>query len=74
MIVETYILEILTPNTEKWTDCGMRSKFQNVDDAKAELEKTLESYPPNYKFRINYITCTEETLLELSGKQNILGN
>jgi hypothetical protein len=72
MIAETYILEILTPNTEKWLDCGFKSKFSSLDDAKTELQKTLLSYPSAYKFRINHIVCTEETLLELSGKQNLL--
>jgi hypothetical protein len=73
MIAETYLLEILVPGTEKWLDCGMRSKFQDLNEARTELERTLKSYPPTYKFRINYITCTEETVLEMSGKQNILG-
>jgi len=73
MIAETYILEILVPGTERWLDCGMRSKFQDLNEARTELERTLKSYPPAYKFRINYITCTEETILEMSGKQNILG-
>lgn len=72
MIAETYILEILAPNTEKWFDCGLKSKFSNLEDAKIELEKTLLSYPPTYKFRINYISCSEETMLELSGKQDLL--
>jgi len=73
MIAETYILEILVPGTERWLDCGMKSKFQDLSEARTELERTLKSYPPTYKFRINYISCTEETVLEMSGKQNILG-
>ena len=59
MIAETYILEILVPGSERWLDCGMRSKFQDLNEAKKELERTLQSYPPKYKFRINYIVCTE---------------
>ena len=73
MIAETYLLEILVPGTERWLDCGMKSKFQDLNEARTELERTLNCYPPTYKFRINYITCTEETVLEMSGKQNILG-
>jgi hypothetical protein len=73
MIAETYLLEILVPGSEKWLDCGMRSKFHDFNEAKTELERTLQSYPPAYKFRVNYVTCTEETVLEMSGKQNILG-
>jgi hypothetical protein len=74
MIAETYLLEILVPGTERWLDCGLRSKFHDLHEARTELERTLDCYPPNYKFRINYVTCSEETVLELSGKQNILGN
>lgn len=44
-----------------------------MNEARSELERTLQSYPGTYKFRINHITCTEETVLEMSGKQNILG-
>ena len=73
MIAETYLLEILVPGSEKWLDCGMRSKFHDFNEAKTELERTLQSYPSRYKFRINHIVCTEETVLEMSGKQNILG-
>jgi hypothetical protein len=74
MIAETYLLEILVPGTEKWLDCGMKSKFHDLNEATNELHRTLQNYPPSYKFRINYINCTEETVLEMSGKQNILGN
>jgi ribulose bisphosphate carboxylase small subunit len=73
MIVETYLLEILSPDTEKWLDCGFKSKFKDLNEAVEELKATLQSYPGTYKFRINHITCAEETVLEMSGKQNILG-
>jgi hypothetical protein len=72
MIAETYLLEILVPGSERWLDCGMKSKFHDFLEAKNELEKTIKSYPPKYKFRINHITCQEEVILELSGKQEFL--
>ena len=74
MIAETYLLEILVPGSEKWLDCGMRSKFNDLSEARTELERTLQSYPPRYKFRINHITCEEQTVLEVSGKQDILNS
>ena len=74
MIAETYLLEILVPGSEKWLDCGMRSKFHDLAEAHAELDRTVKCYGPKYKFRINHITCTEETILEVSGKQDILNS
>lgn len=73
MIAETFLLEILVPGTEKWLDCGFKSKFEDLHEATEELKRTLQSYPNSYKFRINHITCSEETVLEMSGKQNLLG-
>jgi hypothetical protein len=74
MIAETYLLEILVPGSEKWLDCGMRSKFHDFTEAQKELERTIRSYPPRYKFRINHISCEEEVVLEVSGKQDILNS
>ena len=74
MIAETYILEILVPGSEKWLDCGMRSKFSDLFEARTELERTVKSYPPKYKFRINHITCEEQTIFESEGKQDLLNN
>ena len=70
MIAETYILEMQSPGLEKWVDCGMNSKFNDLYEARKELEHTVKSYGRFYKFRINHITCEEHSILEMSGTQD----
>ena len=71
-IGDTYLLEMLEPETASWKDCGMRSKFKTLEEAKKELEFTVAYFNHKYKFRINHIVCNEEILLEINGTQNLL--
>jgi hypothetical protein len=74
MIAETYILEMRSPGSDRWVDCGMNSKFNDLYEARKELEHTVKSYGHLYKFRINHITCEEHSILEMNGVQDILNS
>jgi hypothetical protein len=71
-IGDTYLLEILEPDTTTWKDCGMRSRFKTLEEAKKELESTINYFNHKYKFRINHIKCSEEIAFEINGIQNLL--
>jgi hypothetical protein len=69
---DTYLLEMLEPDASTWKDCGIRSKFKTLEEAKKELESTIIYFNHKYKFRINHITCSEEITFEVNGIQNLL--
>ena len=71
-IGDTYLLEMLEPESASWKDCGMRSKFKTLEEAQKELESTAVYYNNKYKFRINHIVCNEEVIIEITGTQNLL--
>lgn len=71
-IGDTYLLEMLEPETTSWKDCGMRSRFKTLEEAQKELESTAVYYNNKYKFRINHIVCSEEIAIEITGTQNLL--
>jgi hypothetical protein len=71
-IGDTYLLEMLLPDTENWRDVGMKSRFKTLEEAQLELENTLLYYNHSYKFRINHIVCNESVVFETQGLKDTL--
>jgi hypothetical protein len=71
VICETYLIEVLEPNTDNWKDYDI-NKYTSATQAQEKIQDIIKLFTEDYKFRINHIVCAQSILFQLNGtKENI---